>query len=131
MRVRKWLHHVDGLWRSHQAMSKPGPNIFRLVSHSLAAVFNSRAAFHREWEQASALSSADPASGRWAGEWISEQSGHRGELRCVLKPNGSNRYQAHFYATFSKWFRVGYTTELVSQDSDGAIRLRLRRIWDG
>ena len=105
-------------------MSKPNPNVFRLLSHALAALFNSRAAFHRQWEQESTLPCADPVCGRWAGEWISDQSGHRGELRCVMKPNGSNRYQAHFYATFSKWFRVSYTTELVSQEHDGAVRLK-------
>jgi len=104
-------------------MSKPSPNIFRLVSHALAGVFNSRAAFHSEWEQASALSSADPLAGRWVGEWISEQSGHRGELRCVMKPTGPSRYQAHFYATFSKWFRVSYTTELSSHQKNGAVQL--------
>jgi hypothetical protein len=94
-----------------------------LVSHALAAVFNSRAAFHKEWEQAAGLPCSDPVCGRWAGEWVSDQSGHRGELSCVIKPNGSNRYRAHFFAAFSKWFRVSYTTELVSQQKNGAIRL--------
>jgi hypothetical protein len=89
----------------------------------LAAVFNSRAAFHQEWEQAAGLPSSDLVSGRWAGEWVSDQSGHRGELRCVMKPNGPNHYQAHFYATFSKWFRVGYTTELISAQKNSAIQL--------
>lgn len=40
-----------------------------------------------------------------------------------MEPNGSNRYQAHFYAAFSKWFRVSYTTELIGQTNNGATRL--------
>ena len=104
-------------------MSKPRPNVFRLVSHALAAVFNSRAAFHKEWEQAAGLPGSDPVCGRWIGEWVSDKSGHRGELRCVTKPNGPKRYQAHFYATFSKWFRVSYTTELISHQKNGVIWL--------
>jgi hypothetical protein len=90
----------------------------------LAAVFNSRAAFRKKWEQAMGLPCSDPVCGRWAGEWVSDQSGHRGELRCVIKPNGPNRYQAHFYATFSKWFKVSYTTELISLQKNGAIQLK-------
>ena len=104
-------------------MSERRSNPIRMVSHMLAAVFNSRAAFHREWVEAGARPGSDPVCGRWTGQWVSEQSGHRGELRCVIKSKGPNRYAAHFYASYSRFFRVGYVTELVSNIKDGEIEL--------
>lgn len=95
-----------------QNPAKQGPGIFRLVSHMLAAVFNSRAAFYREWNGYQRPLEGDAIAGRWTGEWISDQSGHRGQLKCVLSPLPSGSYRAHFYASFSKLFSVGYKTEL-------------------
>lgn len=90
-------------------------NPIRLLSHMLAALFNSRAAFHQQWELYQSGLENDRLTGRWTGEWISEQSGHRGELKCVLSPTGANTYRAFFYASYSKWFRVGYATELKAE----------------
>jgi hypothetical protein len=97
-------------------MNKPRSNVFRLISHMLAAVFNSRSAFQHEWRRYQTLPNAsDGIAGRWVGEWISEHSGHRGELRCVLTPISLELHRAFFYATFSRLFRVGYVTELKAE----------------
>ena len=105
-------------------MSSDGPSVFRLVSHMLAAVFNSRSAFHREWQRYASLATpSDPIEGRWTGEWISEVSGHRGELKCVLVPIPPGKYRAFFHAGFSKLFRVGYVTELKVAQHAGHITL--------
>jgi hypothetical protein len=105
-------------------MSSGDPSVFRLVSHMLAAVFNSRSAFHREWQRYTALANRnDSVEGRWAGEWVSEVSGHRGELKCVLVPVASGKYRAFFHAGFSKLFRVGYVTDLQVEQRDGRITL--------
>src|SRR5579859_7193028 len=104
-------------------MNKRRPNIFRLVSHMLAALFNSRSAFYEQWRRYASEPTRDPVAGRWVGEWISEQSGHRGELKCVLAPAAPGAYRAFFYASFSKLFRVGYVTELKTEPGGDRIRL--------
>lgn len=97
-------------------MNQSRPNIFRLISHMLAAVLNSRSAFQQQWRHYEEHpAKAAGIEGRWVGEWISETSGHRGELRCVLAPVSDGLYRAYFYASFSKLFRVGYVTELKAE----------------
>jgi len=105
-------------------MNKESPNVFRLVSHMLAALFNSRSAFRREWRRYEvAPVTVDAVAGRWIGQWVSELSGHRGDLKCVLVPVTSGKYQAFFHASFSKLFRVGYVTELNLSQRDGCFWL--------
>ena len=90
----------------------------------LAAVFNSRTAFYQQWNRYESQPPADAISGRWIGEWISDQSGHKGDLKCVMAPIDHDTYRAHFYATFSKFFRVGYATDLKLEKSDGKALLK-------
>ncbi len=106
-------------------MSATRLNPVRMVSHALAAVFNSRAAFLEQW-RLSERAQPDPEgiAGRWVGEWISEANGHHGELKCVLEPVSSGIYRAHFYATFAKLFRVGYATDLKIEQTDGRTSLK-------
>jgi hypothetical protein len=90
----------------------------------LAALFNNRSAFRREWRRhESSRTTADSIEGRWGGEWISDLSGHRGELKCVLAPIAPGKYRAFFHASFSKLFRVAYATELNLEQSDGRVSL--------
>ena len=106
-------------------MSKSTSNPVRLVAHMLAAVFNSRAVFHREWARYQIQTApADSVAGRWIGEWVSDRNGHHGQLRCVLSPVSANLYRACFYATFSLLFRVGYVTELRAERSDSRTFLK-------
>jgi len=100
-------------------MSSANQNVFRLVSHMLAAVFNNPSAFHREWNTYRSAVAEDAVVGRWTGEWISDTSGHRGELKCLLSPAGAGLYRAFFYARYSKLFRVGYTTEMKVERTGG------------
>ena len=101
------------------------PNILRLVSHMFAAVFNSRSAFQAQWRRHETQAERpEEISGRWIGEWISELSGHHGELRGVLEPISSNEYRAYFYARFSKLFSVGYVTSLKAEQTDGQTILK-------
>src|SRR5262249_30219470 len=106
-------------------MDKPRPNVLRLVAHMLAADFNSRSRFYSQWQAyQDQPNPKDTVAGRWVGEWISSNSGHRGELKCVLTPVSSSVYRAHFYATFSKLFRVGYQTDLKVDTSNGRACLK-------
>jgi hypothetical protein len=105
-------------------VSNSKSNILRLISHILAGLFNSRSAFHAQWRRYQPRAVGPKTiAGRWTGEWISEITGHRGELRCVLVP-GSSGCTAYFYAKFSKLFRVGYVTTLIVQEVDGRTLLK-------
>ena len=99
-------------------------NPVRLISHMLGALFNSRAAFLEQWRQyETAAKRPQAVAGRWIGEWISQLSGHHGELKCVLSQISPAVYRAYFYATFSRFFRVGYVTDLNAAQVDGQTRL--------
>ncbi len=116
-----------GLCKSNYpaSMSETRPNVLRLISHMLAAVFNSRSAFRAQWSAMETHPSrTDPIAGRWIGEWISQRSGHRGQLRCVLVPVSSELYRAYFHAVFSKLFRVAYATELKVERLNGRMQLK-------
>lgn len=103
----------------------PRPNPLRLASHMLAALFNSRSAFLEQWRRYETLAQPpEGIAGRWVGEWVSESSGHRGELKCVLDPVGAGLYRACFYATYSRFFRVGYATELKAETANGRTYLK-------
>jgi len=106
-------------------MSASLPNLLRSISHMLAALFNSRSAFQEQWRRYdNRAGSPDGVGGRWMGEWISELSGHRGELRCVLATISSTEYRAHFHAKFSKLFSVGYVTSLKAEKAEGRTLLK-------
>ena len=107
-------------------MNRPASNPIRLLAHMLAALFNSRAVFHREWkrlENVAGAGATDPVAGRWLGEWVSEKTGHRGELKCVLNQLAPGVYRAAFHATYSWLFRVGYVTELKAERKEDATSL--------
>ena len=92
----------------------------RMLSHALAALFNSRSAFLGEWRRYETLKTTSQAiEGRWVGEWISESNSHRGDLKCVLAPVSTMNYRAYFYGSFAKIFRVAYATELKVEQIDG------------
>lgn len=106
-------------------MSANHSNPLRMLAHMLSAVFNSRSAFLEQWQQYQILSPGpDSIAGRWVGEWVSQATGHRGDLKCVLSQISTEAYRAHFFATFSKFFRVGYATDLKLDNTAGRICLR-------
>ncbi len=86
--------------------------MFRNISHLLAALFNDRSRFDREWREYRPPAGDKGIQGRWLGEWISEENGHRGELKCVLTKIATDKYNAHFYAVFAKMLRVCYSVQL-------------------
>jgi hypothetical protein len=106
-------------------MNETRPGVLRLISHMLAAVFNSRSAFNAQWKAMETQPCvADGIAGRWTGEWISQRTGHRGQLRCVLIPISSELCRAYFHAAFSKLFRVAYITELKVDRMNGRTQLK-------
>jgi hypothetical protein len=54
---------------------------------------------------------ADPVSGRWIGQWVSDANGHRGPLRANLTPT-PNGYTATFAGRFAGVVPFVYRTPL-------------------
>jgi len=106
-------------------MSLDSIGIFRGLSHVLAAVFNNRSAFERAWRTYSPQGNGTPSiHGRWQGEWVSEVSGHHGELKCLLSPITTDQLNAVFLASFLRWLRVGYGVLLEATESGHGFRLK-------
>jgi hypothetical protein len=76
--------------------------------------------FNREWK--SALKEPMPTeglAGPWEGHWVSDASGHNDRLRCVIKEDSTNRYQADFHANYKSVFHFGYTVPLEVRQNGG------------
>jgi hypothetical protein len=99
--------------------------IFRSFSHILAAIFNNRAEFERAWrDYKPTTGAARNIEGRWLGEWVSDETGHSGELKCLLSRVRPNELEAKFLATFRGFFRVGYGACLGAEEMREGFRLR-------
>jgi hypothetical protein len=98
--------------------------LFRNVSHLLAALFNNRADFQRRWHEAAGAPAGAGLEGRWEGEWVSEENGHRGALKCLLTKAGPGGYQAMFYAVYARFLSVAYTVPLHGETSGGKLQLK-------
>lgn len=96
----------------------------RKISHLLAALVNNASDFKHRWSrQTPAPSTANGLQGRWQGEWISEENGHRGALRCLLVRSPSGEYEAAFHAVYATILRVAYKVPLHGQWSAGKLKL--------
>jgi hypothetical protein len=84
-------------------------------------LFTGCSSFHREWKAASAQHGADGLAGAWQGEWVSDRNGHHGRLRCVMTPQGTNTYKAHFHAIFWKVFRATYQVPFAATSSNNIV----------
>jgi hypothetical protein len=74
--------------------------------------------FNARWASAVAVDQ-DSVSGRWQGEWISEASGHRGPLRCVLTVVSPALWHLAFNAGYSRVFRACYTADFNAVYEEG------------
>ena len=75
-----------------------------LLLLSLSGLANC-SSYKRNWNQSVSAQFSAPSSdlqGPWEGEWISEASGHKGKLRCLVTPSTSpvGNYHFHYWA---KW----------------------------
>lgn len=73
--------------------------------------------FDARWEAARDLDDQG-ISGRWEGEWVSEATGHRGRLRCVINPLAPTLWRMYFRGEYAKVLRACYATDFtVAQES--------------
>jgi hypothetical protein len=79
--------------------------------------------FNRDWKQAVAHPTAAPGmAGPWEGSWRSDVNGHHGRLRCLMREESPELYQAWFHANFFKIFSYSYTVTLHVQAAHGVAR---------
>ena len=76
--------------------------------------------FDRAWRRAAEQNRVPPGdiSGRWAGTWRSEASGHHNELRCLMTRQTNGLYSARFHARYKKGIfhlSFGYTIPLQAR----------------
>src|SRR5579864_8727725 len=66
--------------------------------------------FDHDWAKAAKQPPpADDMLGRWQGVWVSEVTGHKNELRCVVTPQKDGIYRARFHAKYKKgWLTVTF-----------------------
>src|SRR5436190_16546892 len=109
----------------HPQMSLASIKLFRGLSHVLAALFNSRAEFVRAWQAyRPPAQEAESVQGRWVGDWVSEVSGHHGELKCLLTMIGPGQLEAKFLGTFRRFLRVAYAARLNAKEIPGGFQLK-------
>lgn len=87
--------------------------------------------FDRQWrnmahaklvEGTAATEPSDALAGRWEGKWVSEQSGHSGRLRAIIKPVNGETYHVSYDARYMGILRFGYGMDLsASRGTDGKI----------
>jgi hypothetical protein len=93
--------------------------VFDSLLHKLAPLTANCRDFNERWDAAAGLD-ASGVSGRWEGEWVSEKTGHRGPLRCVLSVVSPGLWRLAFRASYSRVFRACYAAEFnVRQDGEG------------
>lgn len=79
--------------------------------------------FDRQW-QAAANAPADGIEGRWQGRWKSQDDGHTGALRCVVRKVGPQTYEAAFDATYAGIFTFSYDAQLEGRRAGDQVYLQ-------
>ena len=95
--------------------------VFDTILHKLAPITANCRKFTEKWEGAAGLD-AQGVSGRWAGEWMSEKTGHRGPLRCVVTVVSPGSWRLAFRASYSRVFRACYATDFTVEQEAGRWR---------
>ena len=80
---------------------------------------------HENWRAAQQPPPPNDLQGRWQGVWVSQVTGHKNELRCLVTKLDDATYQARFHAKYRKgWFTVtfNYTVPLKAVKTDEAFK---------
>ncbi|HEY2584679.1 MAG TPA: hypothetical protein VGI81_02815, partial [Tepidisphaeraceae bacterium] len=93
-----------------------------LIALSSLAACGCSSNFDRQWE-AAGNPPAGGIEGRWQGHWKSEQDGHTGALRCLVRKLGPETYEASFDATYASVFTFAYDAKLEGRRAGDQIYL--------
>ena len=100
--------------------------MFDTILHLLAPLTANCRNFNDRWEAAAGLD-ASGASGRWEGEWVSDKTGHRGPLRCVVSVVSPGSWHLAFRASYGGVFRACYATDFTVAHESGRWSFRGRQ----
>jgi len=110
---------------AHISMCKRGNSFLKiLASMSLLAALlfaGGCSTFNYDWRAAQQPPPPNDLQGRWQGVWVSQVTGHKNELRCLVTKLDDATYQARFHAKYRKgWFTVtfNYTVPLKAVKTD-------------
>jgi len=86
----------------------------------LVALAASCSTFEQDWK----ASGPEPESyytltGRWEGRWTCDQTGHEGDLRCIVTHLRRNHYELRYWASWSV-FESEYTMSMTVDWRRGA-----------
>jgi hypothetical protein len=101
-----------------------GSGVWRSLKHALAAFFKKPRRFERTWRRYENRSVAGSIEGRWRGEWISTENGHRGALRCIITCEKPGTYAAIFHATYARVLKVCYRVILRGCETYQSVALQ-------
>jgi hypothetical protein len=71
--------------------------------------------FNHDWDERREPTPPTALEGRWQGVWVSEQTHHTDNLRCVVTKHDNGTYAARFLAKYRKVLSFGYTVPLNVQ----------------
>jgi hypothetical protein len=81
--------------------------------------------FNYEWRrEARKEHPTNDIVGAWDGKWISEASGHKDRLRCLMSREPDGRYSARYYASYQRILHFGYTVLLDAQTTSNRTEFR-------
>lgn len=85
----------------------------------LAGMGTGCSSFDSEWKAASAIPAAEgDITGKWEGNWRSDQSGNSGGLRCVISRIDRKTFRAHFDATYAGALHFAYVANLTGKSAE-------------
>lgn len=76
--------------------------------------------------QTSSMGLADPLAGRWEGKWVSEQTGHSGQLRAIVDRVDANTYHIDYDAWFFGVLRYTHGMNVTATRETGADAIRFQ-----
>ena len=88
---------------------------------AIAALLTGCNSFNRQWNELGEYPvQYTDATGRWEGTWSCEQTGHSGQLWCMVSQVEPERYELFFRAEWAKIFRGNYTLYVTPKQAEGS-----------
>jgi hypothetical protein len=81
--------------------------------------------FNYDWHVAQQTPLPNDLQGRWQGVWVSQATGHKNELRCLVTKLDDATYQARFHAKYRKGLLTvsfNYTVPLKVEKADDTFK---------
>lgn len=117
------LHRSAGLQpasaRAHSKADCKSALHFILLFASFLIFATGCSSFNRDWEKADTLSYPTDIPGRWKGTWSSDETGHSGELRCLIDRINDQSYRARFDSTYKQVLHFKSTVVLNGGMTNG------------